>query len=57
MRSLMTLTVNGERREVAVPVQNVGSENAPSFPRHTAWCPPRRRVMTVGRHVITVGGV
>jgi ketosteroid isomerase-like protein len=27
---------------------NVGSENAISCPRHTAWCPPRRRVIAVG---------
>jgi putative ABC transport system substrate-binding protein len=27
-------------------VENVGSENALSCPRHTAWCPPRRRVIT-----------
>jgi Arylmalonate decarboxylase len=37
--------------------ENVGSENALSCPRHTAWCPPRRRVMAVGRHVTTVAGV
>jgi hypothetical protein len=37
--------------------ENVGSENALSCPRHTAWCPLRRRVITVGRRVITVGGV
>jgi hypothetical protein len=38
-------------------VMNLGSENGLSCPRHTAWCPPRCRVITVGRRVITVGGV
>ena len=41
----------------ATGVLNVGSENALSCPGHMAWCPPRRRVITAGRRVITVGGV
>jgi NAD(P)-dependent dehydrogenase (short-subunit alcohol dehydrogenase family) len=31
---------------------NVGSESALSCPHHTAWCSPRRRVITMGGRVI-----
>src|SRR4029450_6484957 len=44
-------------RPVLRRIKNLGSENGLSCPRHTAWCPPRCRVITVGRRVITVGGV
>jgi hypothetical protein len=51
-RDLILLTPDGVRQRVGehpeLLAENVGCENAISCPRHTAWCPPRRRVIAVG---------